>query len=42
MADFLTGNARTFSQGTTYGFYTRQYYLSLYAQDSWKVNRHLT
>jgi hypothetical protein len=42
MADFLTGNARTFSQGTTYGFYTRQYYASLYAQDSWKLNRRLT
>jgi Carboxypeptidase regulatory-like domain/TonB dependent receptor len=42
MADFLTGNVRTFSQGTPYGFYTRQYYASLYAQDSWKVTRRLT
>jgi len=42
MADFLTGQASSFSQGTTYGFYNRQYYLSLYAQDSWKVSRKLT
>lgn len=42
MADFLTGQASSFSQGTTYGFYNRQYYLSLYAQDSWKVTRKLT
>ena len=42
LADLLTGNARTFSQGTRQGFYTRQNYMSLYAQDSWKANRRLT
>ena len=42
LADLLTGNARTFSQGTRYGFYTRQNYVALYAQDSWKMNRRLT
>ena len=42
MADLLIGNATSFGQGTIYGFYTRQYYESLYAQDSWKVNRRLT
>jgi hypothetical protein len=42
LADFLTGNATTFAQGTLYGFYERQYYASLYAQDSWKANRRLT
>jgi len=42
LADFVLGSAATFSQGTNYGFYTRQFYLSLYAQDSWKVNRRLT
>src|SRR6202030_1588981 len=39
---FLVGKAATFTQGTLYGFYTRQYYMSLYAQDSWKVNPRLT
>ncbi len=42
LADLLIGNARTFTQGTTYGFYTRQYYETLYAQDTWKANRRLT
>src|SRR2546422_2321282 len=42
LADLLIGNARSFNQGTTYGFYTRQYYESLYAQDTWKANRRLT
>jgi hypothetical protein len=42
MADLLTGQASSFGQGTTYGFYNRQYYLSLYAQDSWKALRRLT
>ena len=42
LADLLTGNATTFGQGTIYGFYERQYYTSLYAQDSWKANRRLT
>src|SRR5207247_9658047 len=42
LADLLTGNARTFSQGTRYGFYTRQNYVALYAQAFWKLNRRLT
>ena len=42
LADFMLGRAVTFNQGTNYGFYTRQYYMALYAQDSWKVNRRLT
>jgi hypothetical protein len=42
MADFLTGNAVTFTQGLRYGFYDRQYYMALYAQDSWKVTPRLT
>ena len=29
----------SFSQGTNYGMYLYQYYGSLYAQDSWKLNR---
>jgi len=42
LADLLVGNARTFAQGTIYGFYTRQYYETLYAQDTWKASRRLT
>ena len=42
LADFMMGNMSGFSQGTNYGFYTRQYYMSLYAQDSWKITRTLT
>jgi hypothetical protein len=42
LADFLTGNAVAFNQGTRYGMYLYQYYTSLYAQDSWKISRRLT
>jgi hypothetical protein len=42
LADYMIGLPATFSQGTVYGFFSRQYYGSLYAQDSWKVNRRLT
>lgn len=42
LADFMLGRMSTFSQGTIYGFYTRQFYMSLYAQDSWKVSRRVT
>jgi hypothetical protein len=42
LADFLIGDAVSFSQGTNYGMYLYQYYASLYAQDSWKVKRRLT
>ena len=36
------GRIRNFGQQTRYGFYNRQYYESLYAQDTWKVNPRLT
>lgn len=42
LADFLMGLPTTFNQGTAYGFYTRQFYDSLYVQDSWKVHPRLT
>jgi hypothetical protein len=42
LADFLTGNAVSFSQGTNYGLYMYQYYASLYAQDAWKITPRLT
>ena len=42
LADFLLGLSSGFSQGTMYGFYNRQWYISGYAQDSWKVTRRLT
>ncbi len=42
MADFLTGNAVSFNQGTNYGMKLHQYYTALYVQDSWKIHRRLT
>ena len=42
LADFLTGNAISFGQGTNYGMYLYQYYASLYVQDSWKLSRRLS
>ena len=42
LADFMLGTMSGFSQGTNYGFYTRQFYMSLYAQDSWRVSPRLT
>jgi len=45
LADFMLGRtspANGWSQGTTYGFYSRQFYSALYIQDSWKVNQRLT
>jgi hypothetical protein len=42
LGDFMLGRPLTFAQGTAYGFYTRQYYDSLYAQDNWKVTPRLT
>jgi len=42
LADFLLGQPTTFNQGTIYGFYTRQFYDSLYVQDSWKIHPRLT
>jgi len=42
IGDFMVGKPVTFAQGTVYGFYTRQFYTSLYAQDNWKVSSRLT
>jgi Carboxypeptidase regulatory-like domain/TonB dependent receptor len=42
LTDFMLGHPVTFSQGTIYGFYSRQFYGSLYVQDSWKITPRLT
>ena len=42
LADFMLGRPQTFSQGTLYGFYSRQFYRALYIQDSWKITSRLT
>ena len=42
LGDFLLGRPITFNQGTLYGFYTRQFYDSLYVQDNWKATSRLT
>jgi hypothetical protein len=42
MADFLTGQAATWTQGNISYFYNRQNYIGLYAQDAWKITPHLT
>jgi hypothetical protein len=42
IVDFMLGRPVTWSQGTLYGYYSRQYYSALYIQDSWKVTRRLT
>src|SRR5579871_759481 len=42
LADFMLGLPVTFNQGTNYGFYTRQFYDSLYIQDNWKITSRLT
>jgi hypothetical protein len=42
MADFLIGQAATWTQGNISYFYNRQNYYGLYAQDSWKLTPHLT
>jgi hypothetical protein len=42
MADFLIGNARTFTQGGIQYDYERYNYIGLYGQDTWKVTPHLT
>ncbi|MBV9744071.1 MAG: carboxypeptidase regulatory-like domain-containing protein, partial [Acidobacteriia bacterium] len=42
LADFMIGRPVTFSQGTIYGFYSRQFYQALYIQDSWKISSRLT
>src|SRR5262245_58938627 len=42
LADLRLGSARTFNHCTRYGFYNRQYYNALYAQDTWKATPRLT
>jgi hypothetical protein len=42
LVDFLEGRPVTWSQGTLYGFYSRQTYQALYIQDSWKITKRLT
>ena len=42
MADFLVGNARTFTQGGIQYDYERYNYVGLYAQDTWKVTPRFT
>src|SRR5215831_14188178 len=42
LGDFMLGRMSTFSQGTIYGFYERQFYDSIYAQDTWKLHSRLT
>ncbi|PYS35297.1 MAG: hypothetical protein DMG14_27330 [Acidobacteria bacterium] len=41
LADFLLGNASSWSQGTRYGYGNRQHHIGLYIQDSWKVTSRL-
>ena len=36
------GYTSSFVDGTLYGFYTRQFYDSLYVQDNWKITSRLT
>ena len=42
MADFMLGNAGAFVQGTQQYLYGKQWYLGLYAGDTWKANPNLT
>ena len=42
LVDFLMGSAVSFNQGTNYGMYLNQYYVSLYANDTWKLTPRLT
>lgn len=42
LGDFMLGLPQSLSQGTVYGFYTRQFYNSLYIQDNWKITSRLT
>jgi hypothetical protein len=42
LGDFMLGRTVSFTQGTIYGFYTRQFYDALYVQDNWKVSSRLT
>ena len=42
LADFLTGKASDFNQGTSIDIFTRVNYVSLYGQDTWQVKPRLT
>ena len=41
-ADFLLGVASSYTQGQAESFYNRNFYLSAFAQDSWKATNQLT
>jgi hypothetical protein len=41
-ADFLLGIASSYAQGDSRGFYLRNNYAGVYAQDSWQARRNLT
>jgi len=42
VGDFMVGRFSSWSQGTLYGYYSRQFYQALYIQDSWKITPRLT
>jgi Carboxypeptidase regulatory-like domain/TonB dependent receptor len=42
LVNFMLGLPTSWSQGTLYGYYSRQYYGALYVQDNWKISRRLT
>jgi len=42
MADYIIGQAATWTQGNISYFYNRQNYIGAYAQDSWKLTSHFT
>jgi hypothetical protein len=42
LADFMLGQAVSFNQGNIYGFYNRQNYIAMYAQDNWRLTPRLT
>ena len=41
LADFLTGQMASFSEGNPALLYTRQQYIGLYAQDTWRADSRL-
>jgi len=41
-ADFLIGVASTYEQGDASGFYLRNKYVGIFAQDSWQIRNNLT
>ena len=42
LADFLTGRVSSFTQSMPNDYYMRQWYLGVYAQDTWKATPRLT